>query len=177
MKFNIYKFTNPKEPRHQLRGVYYDNGNLVASDGCILAVIKNEYPAEYEGRIIDKAGKDIKLKYNNYRCVIPIAEDWPTYKIDFAQVREIIKRSKAWAKANGKKQNCKERLIKVGPAFFSLDLFEVLISGMGHIGNNILMIKNAIIQAVCKNDKGIFIIMPHCEPSDKEGVFIEELID
>ena len=174
-KFDIYKFTNPKDRHEQLRGVYYDNGTIAASDGYILTAVKQEYPAEHEGLIIDKNGEKIDAKYPNYKGVFPLTEGWPTYQIDFAKVRNIIKRSKAWARANGKKQNCHERLIKVGPAFFRLDYFEILVSGMEHIENNVLMIKDKITAAVCKNDKGNLLLMPFCEPSDKEGVFIEEL--
>ena len=174
-KFDIYNFINPKDWHEQLRGVFYDNGNLVASDGRVLAVIKSDYPSEREGLIIDKNGQTINAKYPNYKSAFPCTEVWPAYQIDFAKVRDIIKRSKAWAKANGKKQNCHERLIKVGPAFFRLDYFETFVSGMEHIENDVLMIKDATTAAVCKNDKGALLLMPHLEPQEKDGVFIEEL--
>lgn len=174
-KFDIYKFVGSESYRPALTGVYYDNGNVVACDGYILAAVKQEYPAEREGLIIDKNGEKIDAKYPNYKGVFPLTEGWPEYQIDFAQVREITKRSKAWAKANGKKQNCKERLIKVGPAFFRLDYFETFISGMEYIGENVLLIKDKITAAVCKNDKGTLLLMPLFEPEDKDGVFIEEL--
>ena len=174
-KFDIYKCVGSETYRPALTGVYYDNGTVIASDAHILAAVKQEYPAEREGLIIDKNGEKIDAKYPNYKGVFSCAEGWPSYKIDFAKVRNILKRSKAWAKANNKKQNCHERLIKVGPAFFRLDYFEILVSGMEHIENNVLMIKDKITAAVCKNDKGALLLMPFCEPSDEDGVFIEEL--
>lgn len=175
-KFDYFKLVNKKHTYTALRGVYYDNGNVVASDGHILAIVKSDYDTEREGQIITSDGQVLEgYKYPNYKGVIPTTDGWPTYNIDFAKVRDIIKRSKVWAKANGCKQNCTNRLIKIGSACFSLKYFEVLISGMEHIGDNTLMIKDKITAALCKNDKGTLLLMPHIEPQDTEGVFIAEL--
>ena len=175
-KFDPYKFVDADNPHRQLTGVYYDNGNVVASDGRIISVIKSEYPSEREGQIITSDGQVLEgYKYPNYKGVIPTTDGWSAYNIDVAKVRDIIKRSKAWAKANGYKQNCTNRLIKIGPAYFSLKYFELLLSGMEHIGENKLMIKDEITASVCKNDNGTLLLMPHLEPQETEGVFIAEL--
>ena len=175
-KFDIYKFASSDPMRAALCGVYYDKGNIVACDVRILAVIGHDYPSEREGLIIDKNGCTIEGRYPNYLRVIPETEGWPSYAIDFQKAREIIRRSKAWAKMRGLKQNCKSRFIKIGPACFRLDEVETFISGMEHIGADELRIKDGITAAVCKNDKGTLLIMPFIEPECNEGVFIETLI-
>ena len=174
-KFDIYKFAS-SGPRGVLNGVFYDKGNIVASDGHILAAVRQDYPGEREGLVIDKNGCNIDYcRYPNYLQVIPETDDWPSYKIDFQKAREIIRRSKAWAKTRGLKQNCGQRLVKIGPACFMINKMENLLAGMEYIGADELRIKDGTTAAVCKNDKGNLLLMPFCEPSDKDGVFIEEL--
>ena len=175
-KFDIYKFASDDPIKPVLNCVYYDNGNVVATDGYIIAVIKSDYDKEREGQIITSDGKVLDgYKYPNYKGVIPTTDGRTAYNIDVAKVRDIIKRSKAWAKANGYKQNCTNRLIKIGPAFFRLDYFEILVSGMEHIENNVLMIKDETTAALCKNDKGTLMLVPYIAPQETDGVFIAEL--
>lgn len=175
-KFDIYKFVGNEPYRPVLTGVYYDNGNVVATDGYIIAAIKSDYDKEREGQIITSDGQVLEgYKYPNYKAFIPTTDDYSAYNIDFAKVRDIIKRSKAWAKANGYKQNCTNRLIKIGPAYYSLKYFELLTSGMEHIGENKLMIKDERTAALCKNDKGTLMLMPYIAPQETDGVFIAEL--
>lgn len=174
-KFDIYKFASSDPSRGVLSGVFYDKGNVVASDGKLLAVIRQDYPGEREGLVIDKNGCAIESRYPNYLRVIPDAEGWPSYRIDFQKAREIIRRSKAWAKARGLKQNCSQRLVKIGPACFMINKIENLLPAMEYIGADGLQIKDGITAAVCKNDKGTLLIMPFIEPECTEDVFIETL--
>lgn len=175
-KFDIYKFTS-SGPRGVLSGVYYDKGNIVASDGEVLAIIRQDYPGEREGLVIDKTGCNIDYcRYPNYLRVIPETEGWPSYRIDFQKAREIIRQSKAWAKARGFKQNCSQRLVKIGPACFLINKIENILAGMEYIGADGLRIKDGTTAAVCKNDKGTLLVMPFIEPECNEDVFIETLI-
>lgn len=175
-KFDIYKFTS-SGPRCVLSGVFYDKGNVVASDGNLLAVIRQDYPGEREGLVIDKNGCTIDYcRFPNYLRVIPDAEGWPSYTIDFQKAREIIRRSKAWAKSHGLKQNCSQRLVKIGPACFMINKIENFLAAMEYIGADGLQIKDGTTAAVCKNDKGTLLIMPFIEPECKEDVFIETLV-
>ena len=175
-KFDIYAFASKAPSPRVLNGVFYDKGNIVASDGGVLAMISQDYPSEREGLIIDKNGCTIDSIYPNYLRVIPETEGWPSYKIDFQKAREIIRRSKAWAKTHGLKQNCGQRLVKIGAVHFRLDRMEKVIAGMEYVGADKILIKDGITTAVCKNDRGTFLIFPTVEPSCKEDVFIEELI-
>ena len=175
-KFDIYKFASSVPSYRVLNGVFYDKGNIVASDGHILAVIRQDYPGEREGLIFDKNGCTIDSIYPNYSRVIPETGGWPSYAIDFQKAREIIRQSKAWAKMRGFKQNCLQRFVKIGPSCFIINQLENVLAGMEHIGANAIRIKDGITAAVCKNDKGTLLIVPTIEPECSEDVFIETLI-
>lgn len=70
---HLYKLVLPKNGTSPsvLRGVYFDEGKLIASDGRTLIIVKQEYPREYEGKIIDKKGDEIEGYYPLYKRVIP----------------------------------------------------------------------------------------------------------
>lgn len=61
-KFNIYNFVANDEIRPTMCGVYHDRGNKVASDSHILVAIKEDYPAEYEGKVILKDGSFVYIE-------------------------------------------------------------------------------------------------------------------
>ena len=70
-----------RSEQQQLRGIHYDNGMAVISDGYRLVAIRTEYPAEYEGRTLLPNGQEAKGKYPNWRGVVPnggieIGTDW-----------------------------------------------------------------------------------------------------
>lgn len=58
-------------PQEVLKGVYYSAGTAVSTNGFIMAVFNVDYPKEYEGKIINKAGENIKGKYVNWKSVVP----------------------------------------------------------------------------------------------------------
>lgn len=79
-KNTFLDFLGNDESRPYFTGVYHDNGYKIALDGHRMAVIKSEYPAEYEGKIIRKSGFIIDEKYPNYKGAIPYRED--TQKVE-----------------------------------------------------------------------------------------------
>ena len=88
----------------QLSGVYYDRGNIVASDASILVAAKGEYPAEWEGKIIAKNGEEVDEKFPRWEAVIPdqstmteLAPDWDAVEAGFASANfaKRVKRAKA----------------------------------------------------------------------------------
>lgn len=83
-----------------MRGVYYDGGNIVASDTRILIAVTNQsYPAELEGKVIDKDGEEIGDKYPNWRAIFPSDEskmtelkpDWGAAESGLAEAKFAFK--------------------------------------------------------------------------------------
>ena len=75
-------FIPDRRSEHQeFRGIHYDNGMAVVSDGYRLVAIRTEYPAEYEGRTLMPNGREAKGRFPNWRVVVPnvgieIGTDW-----------------------------------------------------------------------------------------------------
>ena len=67
-KFRWYDYTenDKKAIRKQMTGIYHDNGYKVASDSHILIAMKEQYPEEYEGKILKKDGSFVDEKYKKY---------------------------------------------------------------------------------------------------------------
>ena len=75
-KFDIWKFVSKDKQRPAMGGVFHDKGFKVASDAHILVAIKDAYPKENEGKIIDKKKNVIKeAKYPKWRDLIVKGED------------------------------------------------------------------------------------------------------
>ena len=69
---NITSIVNGKEVRAQLRGIHYENGFAVATDGYTMVITRQEYPTEYEGKTIGKNGEAIDLKFPIWVNAIPM---------------------------------------------------------------------------------------------------------
>lgn len=75
-KFDIWKFTSKEKQRPAMTGVFHDKGFKVASDTHILVAVKDAYPKENEGKIIDKKKNVItEAKYPKWRDLIQKGED------------------------------------------------------------------------------------------------------
>lgn len=59
----LYKITSKDDLRYVLNGIYHKDGNLIASDCCVLATVKSQYDEKLEGMIIGRDGKEIEGKY------------------------------------------------------------------------------------------------------------------
>lgn len=136
-KFRWYDYTDndkKKTYREQMTGIYHDNGYKVASDGHILIAMKEQYPEEYEGKILKKDGSfvDEKYKYPNWRNVIPsreITKDkrYTDVEIDFDKWKEIYSKYKA-----EKKIGLEWQYVSLNNSFFRVELFNRLINFMNH---------------------------------------------
>lgn len=75
-KFDIWKFVAKDKQRPAMTGVFHDKGFKVASDTHILVAVKEAYPKENEGKIIDKKKNVItEAKYPKWRDLIQKGED------------------------------------------------------------------------------------------------------
>lgn len=135
-KFRWYDYTDndKKTYKEQMTGIYHDNGYKVASDSHILIAMKEQYPEEYEGKILKKDGSfvDEKYKYPRWRSVIPSREmtkdkGYTDVEIDFDKWKEIYSKYKA-----EKKIGLEWQYVSLNNSFFRVELFNKLINFMIH---------------------------------------------
>ena len=138
-KFDIYKYVGKDKTRERLQGVYYNNGDIVATDGHLLVVLQNQkYNPTYEGKIIGKSGEIFEGKYPNYKLIKPAKLDnYILTQLDYNRLEEINKIDKAKVMAM---QDFEKKyytpVVKIGDAYFKLELVNKLVTFMRHIGTN-----------------------------------------
>ena len=138
-KFDIYKYVGKDKTRKRLQGVYYNNGDIVATDGHLLVVLQNQkYNPTYEGKIIGKSGEIFEGKYPNYKLIKPAKLDnYILTQLDYNRLEEINKSDKAKVMAM---QDYEKKhyipVVKIGDAYFKLELVNKLVTFMKHIGTN-----------------------------------------
>ena len=70
-RFLYSKITSKDELNPLFHGLYYNNGEIVATNGYILAILKADYESELEGQIIDRKGNAIEGTFPPYQGLIP----------------------------------------------------------------------------------------------------------
>lgn len=86
----IYALTaenNQEKPA--LKGVRYDNGSIVASDGSAMVVLNHPYPTDWEGKILDKTGNEVKARPLNYKAVLPLNPESALRTSDYAKIEDL----------------------------------------------------------------------------------------
>ena len=138
-KFDIYKYVGKDVTRERLQGVYYNNGDIVATDSYLLVVLQNQkYNPTYEGKIIGKSGEIFEGKYPNYKGVMPAKLDnYILTQLDYNRLEEInkIDKAKVMAMQYFEKKHYAP-VVKIGDAYFKLELVNKLATFMRHIGTN-----------------------------------------
>ena len=138
-KFDIYKYVSKDKARERLQGVYYNNGDIVATDGHLLVVLQNQkYNPTYEGKIIGKSGEIFEGKYPNYKGVMPAnLDNYILTQFDYGRLEEInkIDKAKVMAMQDFDKKHYTP-VVKIGDAYFKLEFVNKLATFMRHIGTN-----------------------------------------
>ena len=138
-KFDIYKYVGKDKARERLQGVYYNNGDIVATDGHLLVVLQNQkYNPTYEGKIIGKSGEIFEGKYPNYKGVMPAnLDNYILTQFDYGRLEEInkIDKAKVMAMQDFDKKHYTP-VVKIGDAYFKLEFVNKLATFMRHIGTN-----------------------------------------
>ena len=71
-KLDLYKFIDGKNDyRPALTGVYYKDGLAYATDAHAAVIVKDNYPKNYEGKIINKKGNVVNAKPLNFSLIWP----------------------------------------------------------------------------------------------------------
>ena len=101
---NVTSILNDKELKAQLRGIHYENGFAIATDGYTMVITRQEYPTEYEGKTIGKDGGVIDLEYPKWIYVIPMRNDVEYNRSEFEDVlKDVSKRYKEFKNESTRK--------------------------------------------------------------------------
>lgn len=162
MKFNIYDFTDDDGGIRPVMGcVHHQDGFKVASNAHVLVAVKSDYPDDLEGKNIDRKGEEYDYKYPNWEALFnPKQNEAEGYRIDFDSLNTWVKEYAAEKKMHGK-YGARRAYVKVGPAFFALELMAKLSKFMKAKGIDTLHIEDYRHGAACFAEDGSKgLIMP-----------------
>ena len=162
MKFNIYDFTDDDNGTRPIMGcVHHQEGFKVASDSHLLIAVKDSYPEELEGKSIDKKGETSEYKYPNWKALFSDRQkEAREYSIDFGKLTNFNKEYATERKMKGKR-GIRPAYVKIGPAFFKLELLTLLSKFMKDRGVDTLHIEDSRKAAACfAADGSMGLIMP-----------------
>ena len=119
-KVNLYDLCYKNDDIPVINGIFHDKGFLVATDGHILAKIRNKYPEQLEGKIITKSGEEVEGRFPNYKAVMGKYEEMIDVSISKEKVIEAVKQLKLEKKIGGICQ--KQVLCKAGKQYFNAEM-------------------------------------------------------
>lgn len=133
-KFDFYKYVSKEDYRPTMCGIFHDKGQKVASDTHILIAKKEDYPEEYEGKILGKDGNFIEGKFPNYESVFPDLKKsaYTEHEVNFEAFADFVLQIKAEAKLRG--CDTSFAFVQIGGCYFKFQLFQLLVSYMKEIG-------------------------------------------
>ena len=133
-KFDFYKYASKEANHPALCGIFHDKGQKVASDSHILIAKKEDYPEEYEGKILSKDGKFIEAKFPNYESIFPNLKKsaYTEHEVNFEAFADFVLQIKAEAKLRG--CDTSFAFVEIGGCYFKFQLFQLLVSYMKEIG-------------------------------------------
>ncbi len=161
-KFDYFKYVDNTGTRPIMQCVFHDEGYKVASDAHILIAIKDNYPEEYEQKMLHADGSFEDGTYPKWRSVIPKPDGYEPYKVDRKAFYDWLTQKRAEYKAEtGKgKRFVNEWRYQVGPAQFQAERFDLLLTAMERIGTDVLMVKNANRSAYAQTEEGTALLIP-----------------
>lgn len=133
-KFDFYKYTSKKANRPALCGIFHDKGQKVVTNANILIAKKEDYPEEYERKILGKDGEFIEAKFPNYESVFPDLKKnaYTEHEVNFEAFADFVLQTKAEAKLRG--SDTSFAFVQIGGCYFKFQLFQLLVSYMKEIG-------------------------------------------
>lgn len=133
-KFDFYKYVAKDNSRPVMSGIFHDKGQKVVSDNHILIAKKEDYPEEYEGKVLGKDGKFIEGKFPNYELVFPDLKKnaYTEHEVNFEAFADFVLQTKAMSKLRG--SDTSFAFVQIGGCYFTLHHFQLLVSYMKEIG-------------------------------------------
>ena len=163
-KFDYYKFCAKDQSRPVLNGIFHDNGNVVATNGHILLVVKEEYDPIYEGKSISKAGTVIEGRFPNWKAVIPKFEN-EGKTLDLNRIIEI----RDQMLLDKKIEPNKKFMMRVNGKSIRLDLLSLCIKFLNKFPKAVFNTKEDNYGAmVFEYEENICIVMPYFEDENSK---------
>ena len=160
VNFSIFNYTGKDKYKTGQSGVYYKEGFSVATDGFILVGVKNGYPAEWEGKIINKLGTALDYNFTNYKPVLPKDSDCNSDTEVNLPIEDITTQYKKYKVAKKEYKNIVNNphyIFKIGDYYFNIAmLYEKILPAQKVIQGKAYTTKGKLF---LKNDKGEFIIL------------------
>jgi hypothetical protein len=153
-KFNLFDYINTsKYAREYQQGIYHIDGLKVATDSFIMAICKEDYSKELEGKIISKKGEEIFAKYPNFKAIIPSNDLLNFVKIDFKKVLDIEKEFKVLKKISKDIKG----FVKINDVYFNITLFSKLAKFCMEFNIDSIGVKEYKIAKAYKGDNMILL--------------------
>lgn len=133
-KFDFYKYAMNDISRPVMCGIFHDKGQKVVSNMHILIAKKEDYPEEYEGKILGKDGKFIEGTFPKYEPLFPNLKEnaYTEHEVNFEAFADFVLQTKATAKLRG--SDTSFAFVLIGGCYFKLQFFQLLVSYMKEIG-------------------------------------------
>ena len=161
-KFDYFKYVDNTGTRPIMGCVFHDEGFKVASDAHILIAIKDNYPEEYEHKLLHADGSFEDGIYPKWRNIIPNPDGYQPYTFDAQKFYDwLTERRAAWKAEMGKGCRFSDRwAVKVGPCYLKAEFFDKLLTAMERIGATELMVRDDRRAVYAKTDAGLVLLMP-----------------
>ena len=164
-KFDYFKYVEKESNslRPVMQCVFHDEGYKVASDAHILIAIKDNYPSEWEHKMLHADGSfEEHSTYPKWRSVIPKPDGYEPYKVDRKAFYDWLtqKRTEYKAETGKGKKFVNVWRYQVGPAWFQAERFDKLLTAMERIGTDVLMLKDARSTAYAQTEEGTALLLP-----------------
>ena len=160
ISFSIFNYISRDKTRHNMSGVYYEDGFSVATDGFILVGTKSIYPQELEGKIINNLGATLYYNFPNYKLVLPKDSDCNSDTEVNLPIEDITTQYKKYKVAKKEHKNIVNNphyKFKIGDYYFNIAmLYEKVLPAQKVIQGKAYTTKDKLY---LKNDKGEFILL------------------
>ena len=160
VNFGIFNYVSKDKNRPYMSGVYYKDGFSVATDSFILVGVKNNYPAEWEGKIINNLGTALDYNFPNYKNVLPKDSDCNSDTEVNLSIEDITAQYRKYKVAKKEHKNIVNNphyKFKIGDYYFNIAmLYEKVLPAQKLIQGKAYTTKDKLF---LKNDKGEFILL------------------
>lgn len=167
-KINFFNYTLKDAKRPVFGTVYHECGYKIATDKRIMLYIKEDYPEEYEKKMLQKNGTFLSEgRYPNYISVIPKRTGYNPYQFDKDKFYKGIDDVR---EKTGLKKYQENWVVKIGGVYLNAELFNKFIKAVDYIGAKEVLIKDEMSPVFAQTDKGKVLLMPRLYKEENDVV-------